>query len=155
MIVAYIAGDSMIKDVDDYLLTGSLNRKYIVKVRPFSSAKTSDMEYSITPTKRDFDPGIYILHVDTNDVTLYDTPEEITEHIVNIATSLKTENNTVVISNTVPRRKKEKTEAVNKLLIDSCEHKEIPLIDHGHINTKRHFNKSRRHLNPHGKSIFC
>lgn len=51
-----------LKDVDGYLLTYSLNRKYIVKVRPFSSAKTSDMEYYITPRKRDFDPGIYILH---------------------------------------------------------------------------------------------
>ena len=58
------------------------------------------MEYYITPTKRDFDPGIYILHAGTNDLTLNDTPEEITEHIVNIATSLKTENNAVVISNT-------------------------------------------------------
>ena len=101
--LAFIIGDSMIKDLDGYLLTGSLNRKYIVKVRPFSSAKTTAMEHCITPTKRDFDPGIYILHVGTNDPTLDDTPEEITEHIVNIATSLKTENNTVVISNIVPR----------------------------------------------------
>ena len=87
--LAFVIGDSMIKDVDGYLLAGSLNRKYIVKIRPFSSAKTSDMEYCITPTKRDFDPGIYILHVGTNDLTLNGTPEEITEHILNIATSLK------------------------------------------------------------------
>ena len=107
--------DSIIKDVDGYLLTGSLNRKYIVKLIPFWSAKTSDMEYYITPTKRDFDPGIYILHVGINDQTLDDKPEEMTEHIVNIATSLKTENNTVVISNIVPRgdSKKEKAEEVN------------------------------------------
>ena len=52
----------MIKDIDGYYLTGSLNRKYIVNVRHISSAKTSDMEYYITPRKRDFDPGIYILH---------------------------------------------------------------------------------------------
>ena len=45
----------------------------------------------------------YILHVGTNDITLNDTPEEITEHIVNVAKSFKTENNTVVISNIVPR----------------------------------------------------
>ena len=87
--LAFVIGDSMIKDVDGYLLAGSLNRKYIVKIRPFSSAKTSDMEYCITPTKRDFDPGIYILHIGTNDLTLNGTPEEITEHILNIATSLK------------------------------------------------------------------
>ena len=146
----------MNKDVDGYLLTGSLNRKYIVKIRPFSSAKTSDMEYYITPTKRDFDPGIYILHVGTNDLSLDDTLEEITEHLINIATSLKTENNTVVISNAVPRgdSNTEKTEAVNKLVANICKQKEIPLIDHGNISTKRHLNKSRLHLNAYGKSVF-
>ena len=98
----------MIKDVDGYLLTGSLNRKYILTVRPFS--------YCITPTKRDFDSGIDILHVGTNDLTLDDTPKEITKHSVNITTTLKTENDTVVISNIKPRgdNKEEKGEAVNK-----------------------------------------
>ena len=84
----------MIKDVDGYLLIGSLNRKNIVKVRPFSSTKTSDMEYYVAPTTRDFDPAIYILHVGTNDLALNDVPEEITEYIVNTAASLKTENST-------------------------------------------------------------
>ena len=140
----------MIKDVDGYLLTGSLNRKYIVKIRPFSSAKTSDMEYYITPTKREFDPGIYILHVGTNDLTLNDTPKEITEHIVNIAPSLKTENNTVEISNIVQRgdSKKEKAEAVNKLLV------RLQLTNHGNISMKRRLNTSKLHLNAHGKSVF-
>ena len=140
----------MIKeDVYGYVLTGSLNRKYIVKVRPFSSVKTSDMEYYITPTKRDFDPGTY-------DQTLGDTPEEITEHSVNIATSLKTENSAAMISNIVPRgdSRKEKAEAINKLLVDFCEEKEMPLVDHGNISTKRHLNKSRLHLNAHGRSVF-
>ena len=49
--LSFMIGGSMIKDVNVYLLTGSLNRKYIVKVRLFSSSKTSDMEYNITPTK--------------------------------------------------------------------------------------------------------
>ena len=56
----------MVKEVDGYLLTGSLNRKYIVKVRHFSSAKASDIEYYIKPTKGGFDQGIYILHIGTN-----------------------------------------------------------------------------------------
>ena len=154
--LAFVIGDSMIKDVNGYLLTGSLNRKYIVKVRLCSSAKTSDKAYYITTTKRDFDPGIYILHVGTSDLTLDDTPEEITGHIVNIATSLKTDNNTVVISNIVPRgkNKKGKAEAVSKLLLDICEQKGIPLVDHSNVSTKRHLNKSRLHLNAHGKSVF-
>ena len=93
----------MIKDVYGHLLTGSLIKKYIMKVRPFSSAKISDIEYYITSTKRDFDPGICILvPVGTNDLTLDDTPDEITEHIVNIATFLKTENNKFDF-NIVPR----------------------------------------------------
>ena len=41
--LAFAIGDTMIKDVDGYLLTGSLNRKYILTVRPFSYAKTSDI----------------------------------------------------------------------------------------------------------------
>ena len=52
--LAFAIGDSMIKEVDGYLFTDSLNIKYIVKIRPFSSAKTSDIEYYIIPTKRDF-----------------------------------------------------------------------------------------------------
>ena len=46
-----------------------------MKVRPFSWAETNDIEYHITATIRDFDPGIYILH---------NPPEEIKKHIVNI-----------------------------------------------------------------------
>ena len=64
----------MIKDVNGYLLTGSLNRKYISKVRPFSSVKTSDTEYYTN--KKRFDTGIYILKVGANDLTLDDTHEE-------------------------------------------------------------------------------
>lgn len=114
--LAFAIGDTMIKDVDGYLLTGSLNRKYILTVRPFSYAKTSDIWYCITSTKRDFDSGIDILHVGTNDPTLDDTPKEITKHNVNITAILKTENDTVVISNIKPRgdNKEEKPEAVNK-----------------------------------------
>ena len=113
------------------------------------------MEYYITPTKKDIDPDICILHVSTNDLTLDDAPEEITKHIVDIAASLKTGNNTVVISKIVPRRKskKEKTEAVNKLLVNTCEQQQNPLW-HGNINRERHLNKSRVHLNADGKSIF-
>ena len=75
--------------------------------------------------------------------------------MVNIATSLKTENNTFVISNIVPRgdNKKEKVEAVNKLLVYICEQKEITLVDHDNISTKRYLNKSRLHLNAHSKSV--
>lgn len=49
-----------------------------------------------------------------------------------------------MISNIVPSgdSKKEKTEAVSQLLVDICEKKEIPMVDHGNINTKIHFKKA-------------
>ena len=65
----------MVKDVDGYLLTGFINRKFIVKVRPFSSAKTIDMEDYTKPTKRDFNPDLYIFLVGTNDLSLGGYPE--------------------------------------------------------------------------------
>ena len=57
---------------------------------------------------------------------------------------LKTENNTNVISNIAPigDSKKEKPEAVSQLLVDICGQKEIPMVDHGNINTKIHFKKA-------------
>ena len=100
----------MVKNIDGSLLTGSLNRK-LIKVRPFSSAKTSDMSDYIKPTKKDFNPDIYVLHVRTNDLTLSDTPEQIVEHIFDIVISLKTGSNTVIIFNIVPRGDKKKEEA--------------------------------------------
>ena len=78
----------MVKDVDGYLLTGSINRKFIVKVRPFSSAKTTDMGDYTKPTKRDFNPDLYIIHVGTNDLSLDDTPEVISNCIIDTAKSL-------------------------------------------------------------------
>ena len=46
-----IISDSMIKNIDGCLLTSSVNQKYIVKVRPFLSAKTVEMFDYIKPTQ--------------------------------------------------------------------------------------------------------
>ena len=37
----FIVGDSTIKNIDGYLLTKSINRKFLVKVKPFTTAKTT------------------------------------------------------------------------------------------------------------------
>ena len=78
----FIIGDSMVKDIDGYLLTESIKRKFIVKVLPFSLAKTVDMQDYIKPTKREFDPSLYLLHDGTNDLSLEDTPETISKRII-------------------------------------------------------------------------
>ena len=137
----------MMKDVDGYLLTGSINRKFIVKVRPFSSAKTIDMEGYTKPTKRDFNPDLYIIHVGTNDLSLDGTPEVISSRIIDTAKSLMTEKNKVVISNIAPRgdKYKEKGEILSKVLNEACSKD---------INPKRHLNRSKLHFNNYGNSIF-
>ena len=75
----------MLKNVDSYLLTGSLNKKVILKVRPFSYSKTEDMHDYLEPTNRDFDPSIYILHVGTNNFSTNDSPGMIVDKIVETA----------------------------------------------------------------------
>ena len=132
-----------------------MNKKFIAKVRPFSSAKTEDMHDYLKPTKRDFDPNIYILHVGINNLSINDSPEMTVDKIVETAESLKTEDNNVILSAIVPRGDKlnEKAEEVNNLLEKACYQKQIGLIKHSSINTKRHLNRSKLHLNGYGKAI--
>ena len=75
----FIVGDRMIKN--GYLLTSSLKHQYLVKTRPFSTAKTIDMYDYIKPIQRDFKQEIFILHVGTNDLPLNKSPKEISEDI--------------------------------------------------------------------------
>ena len=84
----FILGDGMVKDVNGYLQTGSINRKFTVRVRAFSSAKTIDMEDYTKPTKRDLNPDLYILHVGTNDLLLDYTPDLVSSHIIDALLSL-------------------------------------------------------------------
>ena len=127
-----------------------------MKVWTFSSAKTVDMQDYIKPTKRDFDPSLYILHVGTNDISLEDTPEAISKRIIATAESLKKEHNEVAISNIVARGDdlKEKGKTLSNILIEECKRKNIPIINHSNINPQRHLNRSRLHFNSYGRSIF-
>ena len=81
--------------------------------------------------------------------------EMIVDKIVETAESLKTEDNNVILSAIVPRGDKlnEKAEEVNNLLEKACYQKQIGLIKHSNINTKRHLNRSKLHLNGYGKAI--
>ena len=158
---AFIIGDSMVKDVDGYLLTGSIKRKFIMKVRPLSSARTVDMQVYIKSTKCDFDPSLYLLHVGTNDLLLEDTPEAISKRIIATAESLKKEHDEVAISDIVARGDdlKEKGKTLSNILIEECKRKNIPIINLSNIDIllivpQRHLNRSRLHFNSYGRSIF-
>ena len=158
---AFIIGDSMVKDVDGYLLTGSIKRKFIMKVRPLSSARTVDIQVYIKSTKCHFDPSLYLLHVGTNDLLLEDTPEAISKRIIATAESLKKEHDEVAISDIVARGDdlKEKGKTLSNILIEECKRKNIPIINLSNIDIllivpQRHLNRSRLHFNSYGRSIF-
>ena len=93
----------MVKKIDGYLLTSSINHRYVVKVRPILSAKTIDMVGYIKPTQRDFNPDVYLLHVGTNDLSSNKSPGQISLDILNLANALKLDNSTVIVSSIVPR----------------------------------------------------
>ena len=142
----------MLKEVDGYLLTCSLNKKIVGKVRPFSSAKKKDIHYYLKSTKGDFCLDIFILYVCTNNLS---TPEMIADKVAATAKPLKTEDNNVVLSAIVPRGDKlnGQAEEVNNLLEKSCNQKQMDLIKHSNIN-KRHLNRNKLHLSSCEKSIF-
>ena len=98
-----IIGDSMIKKIDGYLLTSSINHKYLVKVRPFLGAKSVDMLDYVKPIKRDLDPEAYVIHIGTNDLGIDKTPDDIFSEILLLIKELKTDKNKIVVSAIVPR----------------------------------------------------
>ena len=49
----------MIKKIDGYLLTSSINHKYLVKLRPFLAAKSVDTLDYVKPIGRHLDPEAY------------------------------------------------------------------------------------------------
>ena len=85
----FIVGDCMIKKIDGYLLTKSINHKFLVKVGPFRTAKTIDIYDHLKPTLKDFNLGFFIINVCTNDLPLNKTSNETAEKIVNLAESVK------------------------------------------------------------------
>ena len=91
----FIVGDNMIKKVDGYFLTGSLKHQYLVKTRPFSTAKTIDMYNYKKPTQRDLKPEIFSLHLQTNDLPLNKSPKEISEDIVTLAGRYRSKQKTI------------------------------------------------------------
>ena len=148
----FIVGDSMIKKVDGYLLTDSLKHQYLVKTRPFSTAKTIGMYDYIKPTQRDVKAEIFVLNVGTNDLPLSKSPKNISEEITTLAKSMKTENNKIIVSSIVccAYSFREKVDEVNAHLEEVCAEKDMAIITLVNINPKRHLNKSRLHLNDAG-----
>ena len=105
--------------------------------------------------QRDFKPELFILHVGTNDLPLNKSPKKISEDIVTMVESMKTENNKIIASSIDchAERFREKVGKVNAQLEEKYAEKGTAIISDGNIIPKKHLNKSRLHLNHSGVSV--
>ena len=94
----------------------------------------------IKPTQRDFNSEIFSLHLQTNDLPLNKSPKEISEDIVTLAESIKTENNKIVTSSIVccADSFREKFCKVNAHLEEISGKIDIAIITVSNINPTRH-----------------
>ena len=154
----YILGDSMIKKLNGYLLTKKIKHKHLVKVRSFSGTKISCMTDHVKTTLRDINPDHIILHAGTNDLRTENTASQIAKATIDLATSLKNDNITVILSGIVPRLDDLNNEVneVNRRLVLACKERNISFFLHDEsIDPSKYLNESKVHLNSNGIKIFA
>ena len=149
----FILGDSITKHVKSYSLSKSLDNCKVY-VKDFAGARVIYMQDSVRPTIRE-NPNSIILHVDTNDLTTDIPTEKVTESIINLASSLKSDSCMVAISSITVRndRYRKKVAQVNRHLKTLCIERNFELISHENIITEKHLNGSKLHLNKRGTTI--
>ena len=146
--VVAILGDSIIKDVHGWDLS---SEKKKVVVKSFSGATTNCMRSHIIPTKEQ-NPDVIILHCGTNDLRKTDSLDSIATNILELATSVSTDTNRVIVSGLTQRNDQywEKVDPLNNLLKSGASSRNIGFIEHPNINYRYHLNRSNLHLNRKG-----
>ena len=149
-----VFGDSMIKDLNAYEMTKELkNKNERVYNHVYRGATTSDMHHHGVPVMR-HNPDCVILHTGTNSLRGPDSPQKQAEDIIDLATSLKTNENEIMISSILPRRDRlhEKGQKVNDFLRTKCIELGIPFILNSNITTS-HLKPKGLHLNTEGSDL--
>ena len=142
----FILGDSIIKNLNGYLLTKKLRKRELIKVRLFTGAKPSCKYDHVKPTIQEFNPNHIILHVGTNELKSFKRVSQISKSVIDPALSLKSETNTVMISQIAPRKDNlnNKVQEVNSRHINMCGERDITFVDHTDtIDIERHLNESK------------
>ena len=100
---------------------------------------------------------ILILHCGTNDLSSPQAACNIAQDIIDLAKTLETGNNTVIVSGLVPRGDflNGKATEVNKVLKQLCQSKNLKFIDNSNIDPSIHLNRSRLHLNDYGTTLLA
>ena len=79
----------MIKNIDWYKPTSLPKNIILVKMKPFSTVKAIDMYDYSKPTKRDLKPNASVFDIRTSDLSLDESPKEISKDIIQLAQSMK------------------------------------------------------------------
>ena len=150
-----ILGDSLLKDIDQHKVRNGVNNGQKIYVKSFSGATVKDMSSYVEPSK-DHNNDLIIVHCGTNDLRGGKKPDEISTAIIDLARSLKTDSNDVMVSGILPRRDKldHKGKQVNESLKSLCSDFNFYFIDNDNISKDSHLNNSGLHLNYSGTYAF-
>ena len=103
-------------------------------MKAYPGADVSDMRhYSMPTAKRN--PNTIFIHCGTNSLQTHDTPESLAQEIIDLATSLKSDDNEVIISSIICRSdgQCEKVQPVNKVLYARCLELPFGFMDNDNI----------------------
>ena len=145
-----IFGDSIVKNVYDNIITKSVKYKKHVVVKHFSGAKLNHTKH-VKPTQEK-QPAQIVIHVGTSDLPHNKNSNKIANKIAELAISVKTCENNVVVSGIVSRKNRfnNKVKVVNENLKDKCEEHNLQLVQRHNINLFRPTNAKGLHLNNYG-----
>ena len=152
-----ILGDSMVKDIKQWDIQKSVPN-FQVFSKTFPGANTKDMNDYVKPSMH-HQPDIIFLHTGTNDLRFNLSPHEIAVGIMELASSMKNNDNHVVVSSIIVRgdNLNEKAAEVNSHLLRMCEESNIGYKDNGNILLE-HIQRGGKfggiHLNERGVDVF-
>ena len=112
------------------------------------------MKCYVIPTV-ELEPDAIVIHCGTTNLRRKEQPEEIAYEIVNLASSIKSKKNQVVVSSIIPRKDhfRDKAKETNESLPAICASRNIQFINHGNIDTRTHVNRKGLHLTTRGPKI--
>ena len=131
-----------------------MTQKCLVKVRPFNSAKVRCMHDHAKPTFRDFDPHHIILDCGTNDLSSDRISSQIAREHIDLALSLKPDQNKISVLTSRSDKLNNKASEVNNRFSNMCSHRNIAYIDHSSSIQQNHINESKVHLDRFGTIVF-
>ena len=128
-----VMGDSMLEHIDET----RMSRKFKVKVRPFSGAKTEDMLDYLVPLPEKMSDYV-ILHVGTNNAIDYEV-SDIVKKIIQVKKfiKLRVPNSKVIISKPIKRHNNDNASGVIDEVISQFEKLTIDMIGNEKIEKKQ------------------